>query len=281
MNTNKQQRVVVVTGANKGIGYHIVQGLLKQADKPTVVLTSRDESLGRRAIDSLLDGIPDAKDRIVYHQLDITDDESAKKFVEWLKTTFGKVDVLVNNAAVVGNHRDESKLVDETEFNYVVGTNFFKTRALTDKVTPLLTSDAKIINISSGLGEWKEQGNTAYEVLKNPDFKEKDLGDLASQFLQAAKEDKLKEAGFTKSCYRISKALMNAWTHYVLAKQLKGDQQAFSVCPGWCRTDMGSEMAPRTAEEGADTVIYLVGAPYKRNEELHGKFLRDRKVVDF
>jgi hypothetical protein len=49
-----------------------------------------------------------------------------------------------------------------------------------------------------------------------------------------------------------------------------------SMCPGWCRTEMGGEGAPRSAEEGADTLVWLaLDAPHS----LRGKFVRDRQVI--
>jgi len=53
------------------------------------------------------------------------------------------------------------------------------------------------------------------------------------------------------------------------------------MCPGWCKTDMGGDSANRSAEQGADTVVYLTNLPFERDEELNGKYFRDRKVIEF
>ena len=84
----------------------------------------------------------------------------------------------------------------------------------------------------------------------------------------------------TNSSYDISKALLNAWTYHVLKKSLIGDQQAFTMCPGWCRTDMRGENGTKSAEEGTETIEYLIDLPYKVNKEINGKFFRDNAIVE-
>ncbi len=54
------------------------------------------------------------------------------------------------------------------------------------------------------------------------------------------------------------------------------------MCPGWCRTEMGGANATKSVEEGVDTMYYLsFEVPFKRNAEIHGKFVRDRKVFEW
>ncbi len=88
-------RVAVVTGSNKGIGLAIVRRLCKEFDGD-VILTSRDERLGKEAIEKLeAEGL-----KPKYHQLDITSSESIDRLKQHLVQQYGGVDVLVNNAAI-------------------------------------------------------------------------------------------------------------------------------------------------------------------------------------
>ncbi|XP_068317105.1 (+)-neomenthol dehydrogenase-like [Pyrus communis] len=93
------KRYAVVTGANRGIGFATVKQLASNGI--TVVLTARDEKRGLEALEKLKEfGV---SDRVVFHQLDVTDSVSVATLADFVKTQFGKLDILINNAAVVGS----------------------------------------------------------------------------------------------------------------------------------------------------------------------------------
>ena len=84
-------RYAVVTGANKGIGFGICKQLA--SDGIVVVLTSRDEKRGLEAVDKLKHcGL---SDRVLFHQLDVADTASVVSLGQFIKTRFGKLDILV------------------------------------------------------------------------------------------------------------------------------------------------------------------------------------------
>ncbi|KAG8044481.1 hypothetical protein GUJ93_ZPchr0497g7030 [Zizania palustris] len=91
------RRVAVVTGGNKGIGLEVCRQLA--ATGVTVVLTARDETRGTEAVEKLK-GM--GLSYVVFHQLEITDNSSIVRFADFLNKLFGKLDILVNNAAIVG-----------------------------------------------------------------------------------------------------------------------------------------------------------------------------------
>jgi (+)-neomenthol dehydrogenase len=81
----------VVTGGNKGIGLEVCRQLA--GNGITVVLTARDETRGAAAAEELRElGLSD----VIFHQLDITDASSIARLADFLKTRFGRVDVLVS-----------------------------------------------------------------------------------------------------------------------------------------------------------------------------------------
>jgi (+)-neomenthol dehydrogenase len=85
-------RHAVVTGAEKGIGYEICRQLASNGI--LVVLTAIDEKMGLEAVQKLKDsGISD--DLVVFHQLDVVDLNSIASLAEFVKTKFGKLDILV------------------------------------------------------------------------------------------------------------------------------------------------------------------------------------------
>jgi len=87
----------VVTGGNKGIGLEVCRQLA--ASGVTVVLAARDETRGAAAAEKLREqGVAG----VIFHQLDVTDASSIARLAEFLKARFGRLDILVNNAAIGG-----------------------------------------------------------------------------------------------------------------------------------------------------------------------------------
>jgi len=86
----------------------------------------------------------------------------------------------------------------------------------------------------------------------------------------------LAEMGSGVPAYRISKTALNAVTRILAAEMAASGVKVNSVCPGWCRTDLGGPDAPRSPEEGIDTVIWLATLP---DDGPTGGFFRDRQPI--
>ena len=111
MQNNTLVKPILVTGSNKGIGYGIIRGLLQKNNPYKLILTSRNEDLGKNSLNQLKSEFPEKQDYLYYHQLDITDDESIRRCNEWIKNEFGQIDILVNNAAVAGKGSNSWKRI--------------------------------------------------------------------------------------------------------------------------------------------------------------------------
>jgi len=283
------RRNIVVTGSNKGIGYKIIEKLFAGETPYDLILTSRNTTLGEKAVKTLQEQYPKSKPTLIYHQLDITDDKSVDTFVHWLKQTFSKLDVLVNNAAIATPVTD-----DELKIK-TVQTNFFSVIKLTEKIIPLLTENAKIVNISSTVGSLSWQGASLRKALEDENLTEEQLYDLGNNFLEVIK-DFPKSNFLPEASYPGSKALLNAYIRKFLPKKLKENQQCYAICPGMCDTDMGNgfdghvpkEVAESiatgtvgTAEDGADTPVYLINLPFEKNSELNAKFFHKRQIQSY
>ena len=89
------QKIAVVTGANRGIGFEICRQLAHLGIK--VILTARNEEKGRIAAEKLRD---DGLD-VVFHSLDVTNEGSIRSLAEWIEETFGRLEILINNAGIL------------------------------------------------------------------------------------------------------------------------------------------------------------------------------------
>ena len=269
-------RTVVITGANKGIGYSTIEKLLQQQTPYDIILAARNEKLGQEAQAALTQKYPSSTSKVTFRQLDINNSASIDEFVEWIKSARnGKIDILVNNAAL-GSFKESPQIRLDT-----LQTNFFSTIKLTDKVLPYLADDGKVINVSSTLGSLSGQKGEAAKALEDPQLTKEKLLELANTLVEKTKEGKHTELGWSEGTYHATKALLNAYTRFVLVKEVKENQQVYTLCPGWCRTDLGGPSATLSAEQGAETPVYLITLPFKRNNDIDGKFIRDSAVISF
>jgi carbonyl reductase 1 len=133
--------IAVVTGANKGIGYEIAKQLGRHGLH--VVVTSRDESRGQKAMKELQQAEPSAN--FTYCQADITDKASALKCAQTLKEQFGKVHVLINNAGMAY----KGNVFGADEAQATIACNLTGTRVMTEAVLPLMHEGARIVNVCS------------------------------------------------------------------------------------------------------------------------------------
>src|SRR5258708_2207250 len=145
---NKERRIALVTGANKGIGLEIALQLANRHNM-IVLIGARDESRGREAAAKLRAG-----GQVVHAMvLDVTDQKTIDAATRWIGAEFGRLDVLVNNAAIFLDTVPPSQLeMDVLRRTYE--TNVFGVFAVTKAMLPLLRRSAagRIVNMSSGLG---------------------------------------------------------------------------------------------------------------------------------
>merc|ERR1711907_309010 len=100
-----KNRVILVTGCNRGIGYGLVEKLCTNQYSQTVILTARSKQKAEGAYKKILAKNPNAKDRLFYHPLEVNDQTSRETLAKWVASKFKTIDVLINNAAV-GDEND-------------------------------------------------------------------------------------------------------------------------------------------------------------------------------
>uniref|UniRef100_A0A6N2MFX7 Malic enzyme n=2 Tax=Salix viminalis TaxID=40686 RepID=A0A6N2MFX7_SALVM len=272
----------VVTGANKGIGLEICRQLTSHGI--VVVLTARDEERGLEAVQKMKDsGISD--NLVVFHQLDVADPDSIASLVEFVKTKFGKLDILVNNAAISGSvlnpdafqrafelsgrwPEEAWKEIETQSFELAeqcIKTNYYGVRGMVETLTPLLqlSDSARIINVTSKLGLLKNIPNARVKGLLNDveSLTGDRIDEIVEEFLRDFKEGLLTIKGWPTqlSAYSVAKAAVNAYTR-ILAKRYP-NFHANCVSPGYCKTDLSTNTGHFTAAEGAEGAVRLALLP--------------------
>lgn len=137
-------KVILVTGANRGIGFEICRQLVRLRHQ--VILTARSEEKGKQASAQL-------KGNVVFRTLDVTDQESIDNLFHFVKDEFHKLDVLINNAGIT-RQNTEFSAVNIDEMKNIMETNYYGPMRMNITFLPLLqkSNDARIINVSSGMG---------------------------------------------------------------------------------------------------------------------------------
>ena len=233
---NSDRHVAIVTGGNRGIGHEICKELSRAGCN--VVLTSRNEEEGRRAVAKL-----DHHDNVAFRRLDVTDSKDIASLRDWILKTYGRVDILINNAGVYLDEGVSVFDVDENIMHDTLAVNFYGAFHMCRAFVPIMRQNGygRIVNVSSEYGAMSEMG------------------------------------GYV-AAYRISKAALNALT-LIMANELRdGNIKVNAVCPGWVRTDMGGGMAPISPQAAAKDIVHF--ALVDANGPT-GSFFRHKKPIQW
>jgi len=233
MSINTNQRVALITGANKGLGFETGRQLARQGIK--VLLGARDEGRGKEAEAKLKAEGLDAE----FILLDLNNASTHIAAAKYVDEKFGKLDILINNAAVnlEGSVAGQIPATSQTPleiYRRTFETNFFDLIAVTQTFLPLIRKSpgGRIVNLSSGLGSTTLQADPSSPVY---DFK--------------------------IPAYDISKAAVNSFSVH-LAYELKDTPIKVNAAhPGWVKTEMGGVNAPMEIDEGVKTSVALATLP--------------------
>jgi NAD(P)-dependent dehydrogenase (short-subunit alcohol dehydrogenase family) len=206
----------LITGGNKGLGYETARRLI--ADGHQVYISARDPERGKRAAAEL-----DAH----FVELDVADDASVTTAAAELAGQIGQLDVLINNAGIVGPHKAVADLTGP-DAQQVFNTNVFSIVRMTNAFLPLLekSSAPVIVNVSSGLG--------SFAVVHDPsrvEFK------VPGALYQASK------SAVTMLSVQYARQLPNVRINV--------------VDPGYTATDLNANSGPQTVTEGTDAIVAM------------------------
>ncbi|KRE85985.1 short-chain dehydrogenase [Rhodanobacter sp. Soil772] len=227
-------RVALVSGANRGLGFEVARQLSERG--MTVLLGARDLDKGLHAARQLA-GAPG---EVIAVQLDVTRQDQVDTLARWIEITYGRLDVLVNNA---GGHYDYAGRASDGELTPVLDamqTHLFGAWRLCSALLPLMRRHGygRIVNVSSGCGA---SGSTSSHCV----------------------------------AYRTSKSALNAYTR-TLAAELDGSGIVVNaVCPGWVATELGGP-GGRPVAAGATGIVWAASLPAPAPT---GRFFRDGEAI--
>jgi NAD(P)-dependent dehydrogenase (short-subunit alcohol dehydrogenase family) len=226
-------RVALVSGANRGLGFEVARQLGERG--MTVLLGARDLDKGLHAARKLAGTAGD----VVAVQLDVTQQAQVDALARWIDVTYGRLDVLVNNAGAWYDPGVSPASTGIAPVRAAMETHLFGSWRLCNAMLPLMRRHryGRIVNVSSGCGASTSDGANC-------------------------------------PAYRVSKAALNAYTR-TLASELEGSGiQVNAACPGWVATDMGGP-GGRPVAEGAAGIVWAACL----EEPLSGAFYRDGQRI--
>ena len=221
--------VALVTGGNRGIGLHVCRQLAERGH--SVLLTARSADAAAAAA-SVAGTEP--------LQLDVTDPASIAAAARQVAERYGRLDVMVNNAAITYDTWQRAVDADLAAVREAAETNLYGPWLMVQQFLPLLRASEhpRIVNVSS------------------------EAASLASM-------------GGGTPAYTVSKVALNALTRMLAAELRRDHVLVNAVCPGWVATDMGGP-GGRPVEEGAASVVWAATLP---DSGPTGGFFRDGRPV--
>ncbi|CAL76739.1 putative short chain oxidoreductase [Bradyrhizobium sp. ORS 278] len=235
--------LALITGAGRatGIGFEVARQLGQRGFH--IILTARKAADARARADELSAMAVRAEG----HGMDITDPDATAKLAALLDERFGRLDVLVNNAATLGRYDETASNADLGEVRANFESTLFGAWAVAQTFLPLLRNSAhgRLVNVSSGAGSHSD-----------PEFG-------------------LATAAPMPASYGVAKAALNALT-VKLARENPG-LRVNAVCPGFTATfDGGAAMGARPVADGAASVMW---AALLDDDGPTGGFFRDGKPL--
>lgn len=225
---------IIITGGNRGIGL----GLVKQLSiDNNVIMTVRNDQKGEEALDQNKENIKNTS----YVVMDVNDSKSVENSFLQIKKRIKNIDILINNAGILipGLKFNITAIdTDEESILKTFNTNTIGVLRVTKQSVPLMKSGARIINISSGMGQLDDMGS----------------GSLA---------------------YRLSKTALNALTKVMANELSEKNISVNAICPGWVQTDMGGKDANLTINESVSKIVsFALGHEFPNGKFLrHGEII--------
>jgi 3-oxoacyl-[acyl-carrier protein] reductase len=241
---NQQAKWAIVTGGSRGLGFETAKGLI--AAGYFVYIIGKDENRAKDSAEKL---------GCKYRAVDVSDSKKFRKVLVDITTEaqaagFGELDVLVLSHGVMSEKMSKTLRTSDEEWRRTLSINLDAVFTAVNELAPAMAEARKgrVVVYSACLGRMSGPGTH---------------GGLAP--------------------YRISKAGVNAFVKNLSYETGLGARGFLvdAICPGHCRTDMGGQDAPRSAQEGAATAIWLATRDFDPTKDKTGLLWEDNQIVDW
>jgi len=241
---NSEAKWAIVTGGSRGLGFETAKGLI--AAGVSVYIIGRDESRAQQSASEL---------GCKYRVVDVSDSKKFRQVLQDINLDaasngFGVLDILVLSHGVMSEKMSKTLKTNDDEWRRTLSINLDAVFTAVNELAPAMSEARKgrVIVYSACLGRMSGPGTH---------------GGLAP--------------------YRISKAGVNAFVKNLSYETGLGARGFLvdAICPGHCRTDMGGPDAPRSAQEGAATAIWLATREFDPTKDKTGLLWEDQQIVDW
>ena len=196
--------------------------------------------------------------------------------IEPLQILLLGLDVLINNAGMAYKMASTAPFIEQA--TNTLKTNFTGTLNITRALLPLVRPGGRIVMVSSTAGRLSIVKPHLQEQFSSTSLTEQQLVSLMDQFVQDVASGDHTAKGWPTTAYGVSKVGMTAFTKIIARELSQTDILVNACCPGWVRSDMAGQNAPRSPDEGAETPVYLAMLPANSPS---GEFWRDKQVVSW
>ena len=241
---NQQAKWAIVTGGSRGLGFETAKGLI--AAGYFVYIIGKDENRAKESAEKL---------GCKYRAVDVSESKKFREVLVDITTEakdagFGVLDVLVLSHGVMSEKMSKTLRTTDEEWRRTLSINLDAVFTAVNELAPAMAEARKgrVVVYSACLGRMSGPGTH---------------GGLAP--------------------YRISKAGVNAFVKNLSYETGLGARGFLvdAICPGHCRTDMGGQDAPRSAQEGAATAIWLATRDFDPTKDKTGLLWEDNQIVDW
>ncbi|KAJ3040044.1 hypothetical protein HDV00_011493 [Rhizophlyctis rosea] len=251
--SSEPSKTILVTGANKGIGYHAARILSEKYPSTTILMGSRSVENANSALNKLRSSSTGhSYTNIIPLQIDVSDPASIQRAKEEVQSKYGTLDILVNNAGIATNNATE-----------VFDVNVHGVKRTIDAFQPILskrsTRTPQNVVVSSEVGAWvlHEMNPELQAVFQNIDtLTWEKLDSLMKDFASSSPKESWPSAELTFGPYGVSKTVLSAYIQ-LYAKQ-HPEIGTVNVTPGYCATDLNQNSGPRSAAVGGESCVWPI-----------------------
>lgn len=262
-------RTVLITGANRGLGRGTVERLLAESPECQVIMTARRAEEGQKAL-SEINRLGNYQGRLFFYPLDITSATSITQLKDHIRTTFGALDVLVNNAGIFFKGWDPTEEVARN----TVATNYTATVNITEEMLSVMRPGGHIVTVTSWLGMLNQVSGGLRAQLTDKSLTPEGVHALARSYVQSVADGSASRKGWPRDPYFASKVLLNTYVKVRAPQLVSQNIRMNALCPGWVKTDMGGQEGNLSIREGAAMPVMLINDQSQGT----GQFWRERRV---